>query len=204
MTPTAATAVTGAGRGPLRRAPAGAKVLALLVLTTSAFVVSTPTALAALGAVVAVGHLVTRGPRLTFLRFLVIVAAILFAVQWWFLGLAAAEVITLRFVVTVAAAHLLTLTTAVDELVALVERLARPLRRVGLPEEAVERLGLLVGLTVAAVAALTRIADDVGEAARARGMERSVTARLVPLVVRAVRHADELGEALAARGVGDG
>ena len=119
------------------------------------------------------------------------------------IGPTAAGAITLRFVVTVAAAHLLTLTTAVDELVALVERIARPLHRVGLPEGAPERLGLLVGLTVAAVAALTRIAEDVGEAARARGMERSVTARLVPLVVRAVRHADELGEALAARGVGD-
>lgn len=199
----AVTAVAGVGRGPLRRAPAGAKVLALLALTTSAFVVSSPAGLAALGLVVGAGHVVTRGPRLRFLRFLALVAAVLLAVQWWFLGPTAAGVITLRFVVTVAAAHLLTLTTAVDELVALVERLARPLRRVGLPEAAPERLGLLVGLTVAAVAALTRIADDVGEAARARGLERSVTARLVPLVVRAVRHADELGEALAARGVGD-
>lgn len=193
--------VAGAGTGPLRRAPAGAKVLALVAATATAFVLAAPVALAGLGALVAAGHAVTRGPRWRFLRFLVVAAVVLFAVQWWFLGLPAAAVIVLRFVVTVAAAHLLTLTTAVEELVALVERLARPLRRLGVDPE---RLGLLVGLTMAAVAALTRIAADVGEAARARGLDRSPTARLVPLVVRAVRHADELGEALAARGVGDG
>lgn len=192
--------VAGAGTGPLRRAPAGPKVLALLAVTATAFVFAAPVALAGLGALVAVGHAVTRGPRWRFLRFLLAAAVVLFAVQWWFLGLPAATVIVLRFVITVAAAHLLTLTTAVDELVALVEGLARPLRRVGVDPE---RLGLLVGLTMAAVAALTRIAADVGEAARARGLDRSPAARLVPLVVRAVRHADELGEALAARGVGE-
>lgn len=192
--------IAGVATGPLRRVPAGAKVAALLVVTATAFVLEGLVALAALGAVVALGHAVTRGPRLRFLRFLVLAGLVLLAVQWWFLGLPVAAVIVARFVVTVAAAQLLTLTTAVEELVSLVERLTAPLQRVGVDPE---RLGLLVGLTVAAVAALTRIAGECGEAARARGMERSVTARLVPLVVRAVRHADELGEAFAARGVGE-
>lgn len=195
--------IAGVATGPLRRVPAGVKVVALLVVTATAFVLEGLVALAALGVVVALGHAVTRGPRLRFLRFLrflVLAGLVLLAVQWWFLGLPVAAVIVARFVVTVAAAQLLTLTTAVEELVSLVERLTAPLQRVGVDPE---RLGLLVGLTVAAVAALTRIAGECGEAARARGMERSVTARLVPLVVRAVRHADELGEAFAARGVGE-
>jgi exodeoxyribonuclease VII large subunit len=66
-----------------------------------------------------------------------------------------------------------------------------------------ERIGLLVGLTMRAVAALSGIAGEVREAAKARGAERSPTAFAVPFLVRTLRHADELGEALAARGVDD-
>ena len=53
------------------------------------------------------------------------------------------------------------------------------------------------------MAALSTIAADVREAAKARDAQRSVTAFAVPFLVRTLRHADELGEALAARGEGD-
>ncbi len=46
-------------------------------------------------------------------------------------------------------------------------------------------------------------AREVADARRARGLERSVRALAVPLVVRTVRHAERTGEALAARGFDD-
>ncbi len=53
------------------------------------------------------------------------------------------------------------------------------------------------------VPVIAGLRDEVVEARRARGLERSPRALLVPLVVRTVRHADHLGEALVARGVDD-
>jgi biotin transport system permease protein len=81
-----------------------------------------------------------------------------------------------------------------------VARAARPLRRVGVAPETV---ALAVGLMLRAVPALAATASDVRDAARARGLERSPRALLVPAAVRAVGRARLTGDALAARGLGD-
>jgi biotin transport system permease protein len=88
----------------------------------------------------------------------------------------------------------------VDDVVAAVERGLAPLHRFGVRPD---RVGMIVGMTVAAVGTLAGNAGEVREAALSRGADRSITAFVVPFLVRTVRHADELGEALAARGVGD-
>jgi biotin transport system permease protein len=61
----------------------------------------------------------------------------------------------------------------------------------------------VLALTIRAIPVVSGLAQDVVEARRARGVERSARAFAVPLVIRSVRYADRLGEALAARGVGD-
>jgi biotin transport system permease protein len=61
----------------------------------------------------------------------------------------------------------------------------------------------VLALTIRAVPVLTATFEQARDARRARGLERSARALLVPLVVRTVRHADQLGEALVARGVDD-
>jgi biotin transport system permease protein len=191
------------GTSPVHRIPAGPKLLALLVLATVAVLISSPLWLGGLAAAVGVGYLVARVPgrriwQLT--RTLLPLLALLFAVQTWLLGPTAAAVLGLRLVIALGAANLFTLTTRVDAVVDAVERGLGPLRRFGVRPD---RLGLLVGLTVAAVGTLSGIAGEVREAARARGADRSVVALVAPFLVRTLRHADELGEALAARGIGD-
>ncbi|HZG89873.1 MAG TPA: energy-coupling factor transporter transmembrane protein EcfT [Pseudonocardia sp.] len=191
------------GTSPLHRAPAGAKLVALLVVVTAAVLLRTPPALAGPAALVVVGYAVARVPARRLgglLRTVVPVVVLLFAVQAWLLGAAAATVLGLRLAVTLGAATLFTLTTRVDAVVAAVERGLGPLRRFGVRPD---RVGLVVGLTVAAIGTLSIIAGEVREAARARGADRSATAFVVPFLVRTLRHADALGEALAARGVGD-
>ena len=133
-------------------------------------------------------------------RMLGVLVVFMFALQWWLLGLDAAVLVCLRLVAALTAANLFTITTRVDDVVSAVERGLRPLRRFGVHAD---RVGLLVGLTLQSVAALSKIAAEVREAARARGAQRSVIAFVVPFLVRTLRHADELGEALAARGEGD-
>ena len=179
----------------LHRIPAGLKFVALLGLAAAVFVVRSPWWLGGICVAVALGYALARIPLRRCARLagsLGLLAVFVFAMQWWLLGPAPAMVAGLRIVAALGAANLFTLTTRVGDLVSTVERVTRS-----------ERVGLLVGLTLRAIAALSSIAGEVREAAEARGAGRSVVAFAVPFLIRTLRHADELGEALAARGVGD-
>ncbi|SDK89861.1 biotin transport system permease protein [Actinopolyspora mzabensis] len=191
------------GRSPLHRLPAGWKFLGLLVFAGLVVVFDRPWQLGVFAGVVCAGFAAARlrpGLVLRTMRTVLVLLGIVFALQWWLLGPESAVVVCLRLLVAIGAANLFTLTTRVDDLVAAIERGASPLRRVGVSPEL---LGLLVGLTIRAVSALSVIAQQTREAQRARDASRSVAAFAVPFLIRTLRHADELGEALAARGVGD-
>lgn len=191
------------GSGWLHRAPAGAKLLGLAVATTLLAVVRSPAAVGA-GAVALVVVVATSRLRpgtalapVWSLRWLVVV---LVPFQLWAAGPRTAVVVVGTLVVAVAAASLVTTTTRVADMLDVLVSLLRPLRRAGVDPE---RMGLLLALALRSVPVLAATADEVRQARRARGLERSLRALLVPLVVRSVRHADRMGEALAARGVDD-
>ena len=191
------------GRSPLHRLPAGAKFLGLLAFALVVVLVGSPPVLGCVVLAVLAGYALARVSRRRCWqagRLVVPVALAVFALQWWLRDLDSALVVSLRLCAAVGAANLFTLTTRVEDLIAAVERGLRPARRLGLRPE---RIGLLVGLTLQAVAALSSIAAQTREAQRARGADRSPAAFAVPFLVRTLRHADELGEALAARGVDD-
>ena len=191
------------GSSPLHRAPAAVKLLALLVGTTALVVVRSPAAVGVAAAVVLAFVAVGRLPaqlawrQVWPLRWFVVV---LVPLQWWSGGARAAVVVVGTLVVSVLGAAVVTLTTRVSAMLDLIERAAEPLRRFGVDPE---RVALVLALTIRAVPVLAATAGEVGDARRARGLQRSLRALLVPLVVRTVRHADRLGEALVARGVDD-
>lgn len=183
------------GSSPVHRLPAGVKFVALLALAAVVLVLRSPWWLGGICFAVVLGYALARVSLRRcwqLVRSLGLLVVLVLAVQWWLLGLGEATVTCLRIVAALAAANLFTLTTRVDDVVSTVERVTRS-----------ARLGLLVGLTIRAITALTAIAVEVREAAKARGMQRSPVAFVVPFLVRTLRHADELGEALAARGFGD-
>jgi biotin transport system permease protein len=97
-------------------------------------------------------------------------------------------------------ANLVTLTTRTTDLIDVVVALCRPLRVLCVDPV---RVGLLLNLAIRCVPLVIELASEVRDAQRARGLESSPRALVVPLLVRTLRRADELGEALAARGVGD-
>ena len=191
------------GSSPLHRAPAAVKLLALLVGTTALVVVRSPAAVGVAAAVVLAFVAVARLPaqlawrQVWPLRWFVVV---LVPLQWWSGGARAAVVVVGTLVVSVLGAAVVTLTTRVSAMLDLIERGTEPLRRFGVDPE---RVALVLALTIRAVPVLAATAGEVGDARRARGLQRSLRALLVPLVVRTVRHADRLGEALVARGVDD-
>lgn len=191
------------GTSVLHRTPAGAK-LALLAVLTSALVVARSPLAVAVGAVVCGLGFAAAGwsPLVALqqvwpLRWLLLV---LVPFQFWTAGWRAAVVVVGTLAVAVAAACLLTLTTRVGDLLDTLVRLLGPLRLVGVDPE---RAGLTLALAVRSVPVIGAVAREVADARRARGLERSVRALAVPLVVRAVRHAERTGDALAARGFDD-
>jgi biotin transport system permease protein len=178
----------------------------LLLLTAGAFalvLLRTPLAVAVAILVVVGTYRVAELPVTALLdqiRPLRWVVVPLVPFQWWTAGWRAAVVVVGTMLALVAAAGLVTLTTRMTALLDLLEVLLRPMRRVGVQPE---RVSLLLALTIRAVPVLVGTLSDVRDARRARGLERSPRALLVPVVLRTMRHADRLGEALVARGVDD-
>lgn len=128
------------------------------------------------------------------LRWLVVVLG---AALWIFVSPAAAWVSTVRVVALILLAALLTLTTRMGDLLAVLHRVLRPLRRVGVDPDAV---GLTISLALTMIPVVAGFSERVREAQRARGVRLGVRSA-VPLLVRTLRHADDVGDALAARGL---
>jgi biotin transport system permease protein len=191
------------GTSALHRAPAGLKLLILAAATTLLVALRSPWAVGVCALVVVGGYALARFSvsvlvaQVRPLRWIVLA---LVPFQWWQGGWRVATVVVGTMLVAVAAAALVTLTTRVIDLLDVVERVAAPLRHIGVRPD---RIALLLALTLRTVPVLAATLDDVRDARRARGLERSPRALLVPLVVRTLRHADRLGEALVARGVDD-
>ena len=190
----------------LHRAPAGSKLLGLLLLglaLTLAPAAWTPVlgsatlvalSLAALAVRLPVGALVRA------LRGVLIVVAAVGAYQVWRAGWEVAVGVGSTLLALVLAGFIVTMTTPVSETVDVVVQLARPLRRVGLDPQ---WIGLAVGLMLRGIPTLLQVFTDTRDAARARGLDRNPRAVLVPAALRTVAHARRTGDALAARGIAD-
>lgn len=98
------------------------------------------------------------------------------------------------------AAGLLSLTTPVQEVLDGLATLVRPLRRLGVNEE---KFALTVSIMFRSIPYLLGSYADIHDAAKARGLERSVRAHVLPTMIATVALAQSTGEALAARGLGD-
>ena len=152
---------------------------------------------------VVIGHFVAglgwqrlwRAVRLM-LIFLILIAAY----QWWQFGPLIAWQVIAAIVATVLASNVLTSTTPVDTLLDGLAALVRPLRRFGADPE---RFSLTVALMLRSIPYVIGAFADVRDAARARGLERNLVARSLPVVISTVAYARATGDALAARGLGD-
>ncbi|RBP68193.1 biotin transport system permease protein [Brevibacterium sanguinis] len=100
----------------------------------------------------------------------------------------------------VQAALLLTLTTTVAQLLDAFRVIVSPLRFLGANPETI---ALTASLMVRAISHLSGLLGEGDRAARARGLETSIRARVVPAILRSVKYAQDTGRALDARGIVD-
>ncbi len=191
------------GRSLLHRAPAGVKLLGLLLVGALVVWLDRPWQVGVALVLVLAGYGVAglgwrtpiRQVRPLWLLLLVTACLHLVLGDWQ-----RALVVIGSIVVLVLLAALVTLTTRTTALVDVVVTAAGPLRRLGVDAD---RVGLIVALGIRCVPVVVSLAGEIRDAQLARGLTASPRAFAVPLVVRALRHADTLGEALVARGVDD-
>lgn len=105
--------------------------------------------------------------------------------------------IVLRLLTTVGLANLVTMTTALSDMIAVIRWLATPLRRIGLHTRAME---LAIALVIRILPTLIDNGQRLSDACRARSPRRPGWRVVVPFTLLALDDAEHLAEALRARG----
>lgn len=191
------------GTTPVHRAPLALRLGSLAALGLAVVVLRGPwPALVVLVAVAGLAVLARLSWRATLRGLLpvLLTALAVLGYQTWQRGWQVGVEVAADLVSVVLGATVVTATTRADVLLDAAVRALRPLRPLGVDPEAVS---LAISLMLRTMPALGELAAQTRDAARARGLERSPRALLVPLAVRSVGHARDVGDALAARGLGD-
>lgn len=186
---------------PLHRLPAGVKLAALCLFTLALFRIGSPLVLAAVAGGLAAGHLALgwqmAGAALRLLWPLwpfVLVLGVWHGVTG---DLSEGAVILLRLLSAVAAANLVTMTTRLSDMLAVLERLAAPLARLGLPAR---RIALAVALVIRFVPVLSDRVGLIRSAWAARSPRAPGWRLFVPVTLAALDEAEHVAESLRARG----
>ena len=103
----------------------------------------------------------------------------------------------LRLLALVWAASLVTHTTRLSDMTECLVSMCRGLRPLGFSPN---RVAFMIALTVRLIPALNDVVQEVREAQRARGLERSIIAVIVPVLIRIFQKSDVMSDALVARG----
>ena len=188
------------GDSPVHRLPAGTKLVVLFAASVALFAVSGIPVHAAELVAVAGLYRVARLPWRDTLRqlrpaliFLVPIFLFHVVLTDWVLGVET----VLRIVVLLLLAVLVTLTTKLSDMIEVIERAARPLRHAGVnPSQA----GMMLSMVIRFIPLMMKEAREILEAQRARGLDRSAIALLVPLMIKTLKMADNLSDAIEARG----
>ncbi|MBL0374724.1 energy-coupling factor transporter transmembrane protein EcfT [Rhizobium sp. KVB221] len=188
------------------RVPAGAKLAALTVATLIVMPLSQPWPIL-LAATIAAALYLSEGPRfsihgLRMLRPLWPFLAVLvlwhgFSGGWQPTEVWAGAAIGIKMLTAVALANLVTMTTRLDQMIAVLERVASPLRHVGLSPRV---LAVSIALVIRFVPVLMGRAGQIAESWRARSSSRPNWRIVAPVTLAAIDEAEQIAEALRARG----
>ncbi|MGU3492625.1 CbiQ family ECF transporter T component [Xanthobacteraceae bacterium A53D] len=195
------------GRSPLHRTPAGLK---LAILAGLSILLLPATSLPLLGGALALVLAIYAGlgrralARLALLRPLAPLLLIMFVLQLWAAdwtsaGLLLGSVVVLRVLLMVLLADLVTLSTPMQDMMAVLERLLSPLARFG---AAPRKVALAVALVIRFVPVLLAAWKGREDAWRARSTRRPGLALVPGFLTQTLRMADRVAEALDARGFG--
>ena len=186
---------------PLAGVPVGWKLAVLAGLGASLAFVENPWVLAVAFVLAGVALLATGVARRKLWRGLkgpVIIVACIGLFEYWSHGLASAITVSARLLILIGFAQAVTASSTVSAMTAAIEAALRPLERLGLLDA--ERAGLTLTLAIRFVPLIVQEIAEIREAQAMRGLDRSVVALAVPLVVRIILRAQDLADAFDLRG----
>jgi len=189
------------GRSPLHRLPAGWKLAALLAAGIAVLLTDSPLVLAGGLAAVLGAFAIARLPLGATLRQalpLLLVLALFFAAHAVITSPETGAVLVLRFATIIGCGLLLTLTTKVSDMMAVLEWALWPLALFGINPA---KISLVFALTIRFIPVLAETWNSVCAAQQARGLGGNPLALLVPVTVLTLRRAEQIAEAIEARGV---
>ena len=188
------------GTSILHRMTPGPKMAALAIGATALFMQES-LAVTALAVLATLGLYrlanIPMKTALTQIRPLLWIFVIFFVVQWYFSGIELAAYVVMRLAALIMLASLVTLTTRASDMIDSLTRALRFLKPIGVNPD---KVSLAISLALRFIPVLGRIASDVREAQRARGLERSVIAVAMPMAIRAIKMADDISDAIDSRG----
>jgi len=188
------------GHSAIHRLPPGVKILSLAITGTLLFVIPLlPVVLATLATIVMLYLLARIGPRMMLLQLkpLLWILVLLFGVQWWIADWLSAVLVVSRLMSLMLLAALVTLTTRTSDMIDALEKGLFWLRFLRISPA---KVSLALSLALRFIPVLAAITADVREAQRARGLDRSIIAVAIPVIVRTLKMADDIAAALEARG----
>ncbi len=192
--------LTSPHKTALHALPAGRKLAVLAVFTVVLFALNSPVALGmALGGVAGIyalggGGFARHGLRMLWPLWPFVAVVALW--HGWTGELQTGAVVILRMLAAVAAANLVTMTTRLSDMMAVMERLARPLSPVLPPR----RLALAVALVIRFIPVLSDRVAQISDAWQARSARRAGWRVVAPAAWAALDDAERVAEALRARG----
>lgn len=189
------------GTSVLHETAAGLKLTLLLTLSVCLFLFDSVIALTV--CLVIVGFAFVKGAELGATRLwattkpLLIWFVLIGAMQALTVGSDAAIVIILRLTALVWCAALVTHTTRLTDMMDSLVNVCGWLRPVGVSPD---RVAFVLALAIRLIPALGEIVAEVRDVQRARGLDGSVKAAVIPVVTRVLYQADTMSDALVARG----
>lgn len=181
--------------------PAGIKMAALALGTVGVFAVKSPVALAlalcGLGIVAFLPGQDFGRAALRALRPLWVFVAVVAVYHLWLADPRAGVVIILRLMASFMAANLVTMTTPLSAMLAVFDRLLRPLHALGLNPRAP---AMAFALVIRFIPVTLARAEALGQAWAARSPRRPGWRIVAPLAISALDDAGHVGDALRARG----
>tara|TARA_R110000868_G_scaffold97614_2_gene268458 strand:+ start:42874 stop:43476 length:603 start_codon:yes stop_codon:yes gene_type:complete len=187
------------GQSALHRAQAGLKVLALIALGTGVFLISDwPVLGGVLITVLALYPVSGFGPKILWAQIkpMIWLLILFFVVQLWLNDWQAGLVVILRLAGIVLFAGLVTLTTKTSDMLAALERALMPLARFGVNPE---KVSLAFSMVLRFIPVIAHVGHEIRDAQRARGLDKSIIALIVPLIIRTLKMADDVADAIEAR-----
>lgn len=187
------------GNSFIHRAPPGLKLLTLAVLATLLFVYPNLIfAAVTLAATIVLYPLAGISARVMLAQVKPIFAILLllFVVQLAMVNWQSGLLVVVRLSALMLIASLITLTTRSSEMIEALEKRLTWLYFIGVNPA---KISLALSLALRFIPVLAAITQEVREAQKARGLNNSVIAVAIPVIVRTLKMADSIAAALEAR-----